>query len=214
MLNISHLLKAAMGADRPWRENQKYRVRHSSDGSVSVHDMPSWEYCKELAQLAFGMNESWPVVNASHPWHSHMSFDYRQYYRSMPPDKEIFALRNEHLWEDWVNVNHLLCDDEYESCREWPEVPPFQEIHRNVSTGYKNMNRWTIQNQQEQMWLCQLLHNEIRTYLMIVTRAVNLNEDDLLEAATAVDEMCGGQYILTTTGIGANSSSNATKIAQ
>ena len=150
--------------------------------------------CSELALFPFGLNKSWAVVenkgaNTTHPWLNHMSFDYRQYYRSMPPDKELIVLRNEHLWEDWVKINHLL-SEENDAYRDWPEVPPFREIQRNFSMGYNMKQRWKLQNQTEQRWLCQLLYEEIWTYLSIVMRAVNLNEDDLLEAVVNVEKTC------------------------
>jgi len=142
-----------------------------------------------LAEIAFGKNESWAVVNGSHPWMNHMTFDYRQYYRSMSPAKELLVLRHEHLWDDWVRVNHIL-SREHDTTRVWPDVPPFEDIQRNYSGKYHMKPRWEVQTDQEQSWLCQLLHEEIRVYLMILMRAVNLSEDDLLEAVSDVEKTC------------------------
>ncbi|KAL9189813.1 hypothetical protein ACHAXT_009488 [Thalassiosira profunda] len=145
--------------------------------------------CTELAQLAFGLDESWATVNASHPWVNHMAWNYRQYYKSMPPGKELIVMRSESLWDDWVSINEMM-SREHDPKNSWPKVPPFREIHRNVSSEYRKKEKWKIHAHEEQMWLCQLLHEEIRTYLTIVHRAVNLDESDLLEAAAGVDKMC------------------------
>lgn len=207
--SISYLVKAGMGhAEIPWNKSylQKLRDRNiisvsfgqkTRGGVVKKKEKVPQINCTELARIAFGLNESWAVANGGHPWLNHMSFDYRQYYRSMPPDKELIVLRSEHLWEDWVKVNHLLRienDDAYKNS--WPSVPPFQEIHRNVSHKYSMKERWKTQTSEEQLWLCQLLQEEIQTYLLIVMRAINLDEDDLLEAVSDVERVCSESVFL------------------
>mmetsp|Transcript_3400 Transcript_3400/g.7502 ORF Transcript_3400/g.7502 Transcript_3400/m.7502 type:complete len:417 (-) Transcript_3400:34-1284(-) len=202
--SISYLIKAGMGqAEIPYNKAHLQRMREKNGLTVSFGQSSRNSIlnrkargkvplinCTELAQIAFGLNESWASVNASHPWLTHMSKDYRQYYQSMPPDKELIVLRSNHLWEDWVKVNHLL-SFEYDAYKIWPSIPPFQEIQRNVSSRYQMKKRWKTQNSEEQLWLCQLLHEEIRTYLKIVIRAINLDKDDLLDAAADVDMLCG-----------------------
>mmetsp|Transcript_13806 Transcript_13806/g.33419 ORF Transcript_13806/g.33419 Transcript_13806/m.33419 type:complete len:104 (-) Transcript_13806:166-477(-) len=54
-------------------------------------------------------------------------------------------------------------------------------------------HRWKTQTSDEQLWLCELLHEEIRTYLMVVIRAINLDVDDLREAANDIDRACSVQ---------------------
>lgn len=194
--SISYLVKAAMGRAVLALDHVHL---HPSFHNRRVREETAPINCTELARIAFGLDERWPVVNATHPWLKHMTMDYRQYYRSMPPDKELLVLRNEHLWDDWVKVNHILSseNDEYNN---WPSVPNFQETKRNVSSQYPVRyskdglvvdRGWELHTQEEMSWLCLLLHDEIRTYLMIVNRAANLNEDDLLEAASDVDRLCG-----------------------
>ena len=119
-----------------------------------------------------------------------MSFGYRQNYQSLPPGKEIIVLRNEHLWDDWAAVNRMLAK-EGDAYREWPVVPPFQNIERNDSAKYPVKHRWRLKTRQEELWMCQLLHEEIRTYLRIVMRAINLDEQDVWEAVADVEKTRG-----------------------
>jgi len=206
---LSHLVKAAMGrAEIRWnkahmnalREQAKqvntvqFGKRYSRPKSIQEVVQPI--NCTELARKAFGLNETsmdikQSVVNGSHPFVNHMTFDYRQYYQSMPPAKELFVLRQESLWKDWEHVNFLLGKDN-PKYQNWPAVPPFQRVERNVSHQYASQERWKLQDVQEQHWLCHLLRDEIRTYLMIIIRAVNLNEDDLSNALSDVDRICSG----------------------
>lgn len=191
--SISYLIKAGMGrADIPWNKWHMQELRMASLGrpypKLKTNVDPI--NCTELAQIAFGLNETWAVVDDSHPWPTHMTHDYRQYYRSMPPDKELIVLRSDRLWEDWVEVNRLLGGADDPAYRDWSDVPPFQEIHRNVSGQYVMKKRWKTASIEEQIWLCRLLRDEIRTYFMIIMRAINLNQEDLLRAATDVDRLC------------------------
>ncbi|KAL3788577.1 hypothetical protein ACHAW5_006239 [Stephanodiscus triporus] len=193
---IGYLVKAGMGrAEIPWNMAHLRKGRPVRGSRVFVRN-PSKvsndvQYnCTELAFAAFGLNDSWTKADGDvaddihHPWLTHMSFNYRRYYRSMPSDKELIVLRNNHLWEDWAEVNRLLGGGDADTTH------PFQENERNVSGNYRMKERWTIQTPEEQLWLCRLLHEEIRYYIMIVSRAINLDEDDLWEALNDVDGMC------------------------
>jgi hypothetical protein len=196
--NLSYLVKAGMGrAEISWNKAHTNALREQAKqantvqfGKLSSRPKPVKEIispinCTELAMLAFGRNET-PV---KHPFVNHMTFDYRQYYQSMPLEKELFVLRHEHLWKDWEHVNRLLGKDN-PKYHNWPAVSPFQRVERNVSHQYSVKERWKLHDSQEQRWLCHLLHDEIRTYLMIINRAVNLNENDFNNAVSDVDRAC------------------------
>jgi len=143
--SISYLVKAGMGhAVIPWNKAHLHKLRQNIMinparrnthhlSRKSTHDEIPPINCTKLARIAFGLDKSWKIVNSSHPWPgSHMSFDYRQYYRSMHPDKELIVLRKNRLQEDWVKVNDLL-SAENDAYAGWPGVPPFQENERNIS---------------------------------------------------------------------------------
>lgn len=203
--SIGHLIQAATGravipfalahVRRPGEKSNARAGRYLPAGRVPrgqrhLRERTPLLNCTELAELAFGRNASWPVVNATHPWKNHLSFDYRQYYRSMPPERELVVLRHDRLWEDWVEVNRLLGEGN-DAYRDWPVVPPFRNIQRNASWEYREKPKWQIQTSHERASMCQLLREEVRTYLTIVMRAINLDDDDLREAAAGVDEACG-----------------------
>ena len=171
---ISSLVKAATG-------------QHVQENNTTVN-------CTEMARIAFGSHDKLLTVDTGiHPWFTHMSMDYRQYYQFMDPRKELIIMRSEHLFDDWIEINKLLGaeNDAYDN---WPKVPPFNTntIARNVSTGYPDAYRWRVQSQEEQMWLCELLllHDEIHVYLMIIMRAINLSENDLSDAVKDIKMTC------------------------
>lgn len=204
---LSHLVKAAMGhAEIRWNKAHINALREQAKQAnivqfgkrykrpKSIQEVVQPINCTELAMMAFSRMQTTAevhqtIVNGSHPFVNHMTFDYRQYYQSMPPEKELFVLRQEHLWKDWQHMNYLLGKDN-PKYQNWPAVPPFQRVERNVSHQYVSQERWKVNGAQEQRWLCFLLRDEIRTYLMIIMRAVNLNEDDLRNAVSDVDRLC------------------------
>jgi hypothetical protein len=203
---IGYLIKAGMGrAEIPWNLAHLRKGRPVLAGRMMVGNRfiarkdqtsDSRYNCTELALVAFGLNESWtkPTDDVAdvidHPWLTHMSFNYRRYYRSMPPDKELIVLRTNHLWEDWEKVNRLLSGGDAETTH------PFLENERNVSGNYRTKERWSIKTPEEQLWLCRLLRDEIRYYIMILSRAINLDDDDLLETLVDVDGMCNETLVL------------------
>ena len=193
-----HYNKAHLAAMRELSKNARTRKAvgkfHSRPKRVHEKDIIQPIDCTELAKLTFSVNKisteiKQSVLDGSHPFLNHMTFDYRQYYQSMPPEKELLVLRQENLWNDWNDLNILLgkVNPKYHN---WPAVPPFQGVERNVSHQYEFQERWKLHDRQDQHWLCHLLRDEIRTYLMIIMRAVNLNEDDLLRAVNDVESTC------------------------
>lgn len=171
---LTYLVKAAMGkAEINWNKahinalREKERQANTVQfGKMYSRPKPIQEVvppmnCTELAMLAFGMNktlevETTPRSHRGVAFVNHMTFDYRQYYRSMPADKEIFVLRHESLWEDWKILNNILSRDN------WPNVPRFHRVERNVSHFYAMKDRYKLHSLQEKHWLCELLQDEIR----------------------------------------------------
>jgi len=187
--SLRYLIRAGMGhAEIPW--NMAYMRNERSKQQRGIVMKQNDEHlirynCTEMALVAFGH-----YYNVS-LWQSHMSWNYRRYYQSMPIDKELIVMRDKHLYSDWVKVNELLSGDDAAgySSNEAPP-PPFKENVRNVSSNYHTKEKWTTHTPEEQQWLCSLLYDEIRKYIMILSRAINLNDDDLLEALEDVNEKC------------------------
>ena len=210
--SISHLLKAAMGqAVIEWNEE------HQKDQTPKVLQLSTEKRknftktlnpinCTQAAQIAFGLDSTYTTqqnmennYKGNHPWFNHMTFDYRQYYKSMQPNKELLVMRTEHLYDDWVKVNDMLSlnrrqwwnstDLKNETyIEDWPAIPPFAGIKR--ARDKQEPYRYKTHSKQEREWLCHLLYDEIRIYFMIIMRAVNLNDDDLKEAVYDVQKSC------------------------
>jgi hypothetical protein len=113
----------------------------------------------------------------------------------MPIDKELIVMRDKHLYNDWVKINDLLSGDDVSNLLNEAPPPPFKENVRNVSSNYHTKEKWTTQTPEEQQWICWLLYDEIRKYIMILSRAINLNDDDLLEALVDVNEKCASMQL-------------------
>jgi len=210
--SLAHLLKAALGhAVIEWNEE------HQKDQTPKVLQLSTEKRknftktlnpinCTQAAQIAFGLDSTYTTqqimenyYKGNHPWFNHMTFDYRQYYKSMPPNKELLVMRTEHLHDDWVKVNDMLSlnrrqwwnstDLKNETyVKEWPLIPPFKGIKR--ARDKQEPYRWKTHSKQEREWLCHLLYDEIRIYFMIIMRAVNLDDDDLKEAVYDVQKSC------------------------
>jgi hypothetical protein len=182
------LLRAGMGQPEiPWNMAYMQYERSKQQRGIVLkqqNDEPPFKYnCTEMALVAFGHYHNISL------WHSHMSWNYRQYYQSMPIDKELIVMRDKHLYNDWVKIHDLLSGDDVSN------PPPFKENKRNVSSNYHMKEKWTTQTPEEQQWLCWLLYDEIRKYIMILSRAINLNDDDLLEALVDVNEKCASMQL-------------------
>ena len=190
----------------------EWNEEHQKDQTPKVLKLPKRNItldpinCTQAAQIAFGLDSTYTTqqimddnYKGNHPWFNHMTFDYRQYYKSMPSNKELLVMRTEHLHDDWVKVNDMLSLDRRQwwnstdlknetYAEEWPDVPPFAGIKR--ARDKQESYRWKTHSKQEREWLCHLLHDEIRVYFMIIMRAVNLDDDDLKEAVYDVQKSC------------------------
>jgi hypothetical protein len=201
--NLVYLIKAGMGrAEIPWNMEYMRKGRPARGKGLAHYTRKGTANdvrynCTKLAYEAFGRINSTSSPTPSSvvdtdgdntPWLTHMSFGYGRYYQSMPPDKELIVLRNEHLWDDWAEVDGLLGGGDARGT----SLHPFLTIERNVSGNYRNKERWWVQTHQEMVWLCTLLRDEIRHYIMILSRAINLDMDDLWEAMVDVDGVCTG----------------------
>ena len=191
--SLHYLLRAGMGhAEIPWNmAYMRYERSKQLRGIVlKQNDEQSFKYnCTEMALVAFGHYHNVSL------WQSHMSWNYRQYYQSMPIDKELIVMRDKDLYNDWVKINDLLSGDDISNLLNEAPPPPFKENVRNVSSNYHKKEKWTAQTPEEQQWLCWLLSDEISKYIMILSRAINLNDDDLLEALVDVNEKCASMQL-------------------
>ena len=199
--SITHLVRAAIGQAVITYNEAHIKANNTIDpiithwGKFKKKKIISYPInCTAAAQLAFSLNETYNhhLNRSTHPWFTHMVFDYRQYYKSLRYDKELLVMRNEHLWDDWASIHYILSADNATYDRNWTEqvVVPTQFHKIEKKRVYNDPHRWHLHTKEDRKVLCDLLHDEIRLYFMIIMRAVNLNEHDLREAVADVERVC------------------------
>lgn len=101
----------------------------------------------------------------------------------LPPTTEVFVIRTKRLWEDWIDVNNLLGSTK-------PVTIPDKD-----SEGGKVNARGTLPirnnlSKDGQEIVCHFLKEDIRVYVDLMNRAVNLSDDDVREALAGVQKNC------------------------
>jgi hypothetical protein len=118
---------------------------------------------------------------------THLFYSYRHVFDRMPlPNaaghRKWYVIRNEHLWDDWFDVNERLGDP---SDGPW-ELPTYTA--RNV-TGIKlPVTREISDTQRDQ--LCKAVEKEYEAYFSILKQAENMDENDLKEALEVAEKSC------------------------
>ncbi len=90
----------------------------------------------------------------------------------LPQDREVFVIRTNYLWNDWVQVNNLLG-----STYDVP-VPSREDAERVINARGRLPVRNNV-SEEGKMILCKYLKEEIRIYIDLLNRAVNLSDEDV-----------------------------------
>lgn len=112
----------------------------------------------------------------------HLFFNYRNIlYTKLPkdPSRQIFTIRQEFLWKDWENLNHLFGQTEP------VYIPPSDINQRNVSGLVLPIGR-TMSSHGRDL-LCTALWEEYEAYFQLLHLSKNLGPDDI-EASLQVSE--------------------------
>ena len=113
----------------------------------------------------------------NYDWYAHrMLYDYRS------NNSDIFALRMEHLTEDWVVVDRLLGGD---------GVLP-SSLVTPQNTAHKKPLRVSSHSTTEegQRNLCRALCDEIQVYKLLLAHAINLQKEDLETSLEELRQEC------------------------
>jgi len=118
---------------------------------------------------------------------THLFYSYRHVFERMPlPDaashRKWYVIRNEHLWDDWFDVNERLGDPS-----DGPRDPPTYTA-RNV-TGLKLPVTREISDARRDQ-LCKAVETEYEAYFSILKLADNVDEYDLEEALEVAEKNC------------------------
>ena len=103
--------------------------------------------------------------------------------KDLPPETEVFVLRTTHIWQDWVDVNNNLGAT---SDVNVPEKGSYADAinARGMLPVRSNLSP------HGQGIICKFLKNDIRVYIDLLNRAVNLSDDDVHDALEAVHRNC------------------------
>ena len=103
--------------------------------------------------------------------------------KDLPRESEVFVIRTNHLWQDWTNVNYML------GAKQNAEVPDEGSEAEAVNARGKLPvgNNLTPSGQKI---ICDYLRSDIRTYVDLLNRAVNLSDGEVREALEGVQKSC------------------------
>ncbi|KAG7346203.1 hypothetical protein IV203_005271 [Nitzschia inconspicua] len=106
--------------------------------------------------------------------------------------RQIYVLRQEHLWEDWTTLNQLVAtaDDDKSNWQETTvnnEANKFQS-HRNI-TGL-NVPVTREISQQGRHKLCLALETEYIAYFRLLQVAINMNDNDVADCQRIARQNC------------------------
>jgi hypothetical protein len=128
-------------------------------------------YCKALAYIVIdGGNQGIGDKKLSSPYDAHARGNYRVYNKQFIerfPDKEIFAVRTNHLWDDIIQLEELLGNPNANTTF----APLRNSQYSHGSENYKaelSLSPQAVKN------LCCAFRNEMVLYKAILFRASNL----------------------------------------
>ncbi|KAL3823882.1 hypothetical protein ACHAXA_005464 [Cyclostephanos tholiformis] len=125
---------------------------------------------------------------------AHWYFNYQYYAQSVFGTKEdnytstapnsntnILVIRNEHIVEDWNKINVIL--DGHNGVLQSSQVP------RNNPTAPKIPNEKYLSDDSKAA-LCEVLCNEIQIYKELISKAKNLNNNDMDQSINELQQIC------------------------
>jgi len=123
------------------------------------------------------------IVSGKSKYILHLRFNYEAFLKDLPPETEVLVVRTKYLWQDWIDVNNRLgskrrvnIPDEH-SGGDVVNARGRLPARNNLSPGGRKI-------------ICQFLTNEIRIYIDLLNRAVNLSDDDVRAALKGVQVNC------------------------
>lgn len=166
-----------------------YLKGNSSDFQYPYHRMEVRpESCRDLARAAF---------HGRVRIYSHFYFGLEKI-RSFIPEAEnrvFYLIRQERLWEDWVNINRILETTYALSSHGSPyDVPPESRGDRRNSTTLelnkllpvgKNLSSLATQS------LCRALETEYMAFFWFLIRATNIDNEQVNFSLNRAKVLCG-----------------------
>lgn len=125
----------------------------------------------------------------------HMFFNYQFHLEGIPSDAKILVIRNEHLVDDWNQVEHHIGGEKNILTKEMAETRlPVINKKNNTNDPSVKLDRYPTpkyMSEEATNVLCRNLCNEIVTYKKILRRSANLNYQQIEESISELRESCG-----------------------
>mmetsp|Transcript_29163 Transcript_29163/g.61926 ORF Transcript_29163/g.61926 Transcript_29163/m.61926 type:complete len:437 (+) Transcript_29163:337-1647(+) len=112
---------------------------------------------------------------------SHLYFNYQYYYEAVPQDAQILVIRNEHLVDDWNDLESFV-GGKGKANRDVQSIPK--------SNSYPHSAEDLFLSESSRVALCHELCNEIQMYKSILERAVNLDKQQLQVSLDELKAKC------------------------
>ena len=103
--------------------------------------------------------------------------------KDLPPETEVFVLRTTKIWEDWVAVNNILGAPR-------DVVIPEKGSDADILNARGKLPVRNNLSARGQDIVCHFLKNDIRVYIDLLNRAVNLSDDDVRAALEVIQRNC------------------------
>ena len=116
----------------------------------------------------------------------HITMNYGYYYRRAflkYPEKDIVAIRTDHMWEDLQRLEYLLGGTALVQGEATGHVTVSHGSHKYVAS-----EKITDPNQLQGM--CCVILSEAKIYMELIERAINLSEEQKKESITAFQKRC------------------------
>jgi len=163
------------------RKHELYECYGSIDllASVGLRNRTYSTGCERLAQNC---------TVGKLPYCEHLYYNYEFYIGDLiKTNKQLFILRTEYFWNDWVTINTML-DHNHSS------------IHKIESHVFKEVSDLNVRNKTISMegrrnvcyWLCE----EIQLYKKLLWRGVNLNDGDREVSLSRINDTCPEETML------------------
>ena len=102
----------------------------------------------------------------------------------MPSATEVFVIRTKSLWRDWRELNKILGKGKKEV-----DIPDEGSRSEVVNARGKLPVKAKISEKGKSI-ICMLLKDEIKIYIALINRAVNLSDEDVKVALEGVQKNC------------------------
>ncbi|KAL3765186.1 hypothetical protein ACHAWU_010377 [Discostella pseudostelligera] len=145
-----------------WRANRK---KHSKEVSFN---------CSELCR---------DIMTGKNRYIQHVRNNYDAFLKDLPTETEVFVLRTTKIWEDWVDVNNILGATKN-------VVVPEKGSDADVVNARGKLPVRNNLSPRGQRIICHFLKNDIRVYIGLLNRAVNLSNNDVRDALEVIHRHC------------------------